>query len=489
MLIAPFFARGATQLAVAGFALDLAPSGTRRAVHRRVQIRFDRGTILLDPAASGVDPKQLPGVAWDPRVNEWRAPADAYAAILGRLSDERVRVADDIPDSRTDAAEWSLPDLRWYQQHALTAWLRARRRGVVSLPTGAGKTLVAVAAIAACQFATLVLVPTRVLLEQWADVLGAYMPAIGKLGDGHRRVAPITVSTYASAVQWGPRIGGQFGLVIVDEAHHVGAMCPADLFEMFVASSRLGLTATPPPPDQRADLDHHIGPVIYQLGVDDLVGDALAEYDIIGIPIQLTPDERTEYDTARNLFRRGYGAFQRAYPGSTWHGFVDAASRTDDGRMLLAAWRASRAVTAFPADKRKVLRGLLERHQGNRILVFTSDTRTAYAIAEDLLVHPITHEISRSERAAILGKFSRGEANVLVAAQVLDEGIDVPEADIAIIVGGTSSARRYIQRIGRVLRPLPGKRARVYELMVADTTEVQQVRRRREGLSGVGVWS
>lgn len=454
-----------------------------------MQIRFDRGTILLDPASSGVDPKQLPGVKWDPRVDQWRAPADSYAAIIGRLSDDRVRVTDDIPDSRTDAADWSLPDLRWYQEDALKAWLRASRRGVVSLPTGAGKTLMAIAAIAACQYATLILVPTRVLLEQWATVLGKYMPAIGKLGDGHRRVAPITVSTYASAVQWGPRIGAQFGLVIVDEAHHVGAMCPADLFEMFVATSRLGLTATPPAPEQRAALDHHIGPVIYQLGVDDLVGDALAEYDIIGIPITLTPDERKEYDTHRNRFRRGYAAFMHAYPGATWNGFVDKASRTDEGRLLLAAWRASRAVTAFPADKRKVLRELLHRHQGSRILVFTSDTRTAYTIAEDLLVHPITHEISRSERAAVLGKFSSGAANVLVAAQVLDEGIDVPEADVAIIVGGTSSARRYIQRIGRVLRPMPGKRARVYELMVAETTEVQQVRRRREGLAGVGVWS
>ncbi len=422
-------------------------------------------------------------------MNEWRAPAAAYTAILGRLSDERVRVADDIPDSRTDAAEWSLPDLRWYQQHALTAWLRAHRRGVVALPTGAGKTLVAVAAIAACQLATLVLVPTRVLLEQWAAVLEQYMPAIGRLGDGHRRVAPITVSTYASAVQWGPRIGGQFGLVIVDEAHHVGAMCPADLFEMFVASSRLGLTATPPPPDQRATLQLHVGPVIYQLGVDDLVGDALAQYDIFDIPIQLTAQERETYDDARDVFRRGYAAFQHAYPGATWTGFVDLASRTDEGRKLLAAWRTYRAVTAFPADKRRVLRELLDRHRGSRVLIFTSDTRTAYTVAEDFLVHPITHEITRSERAAILGKFSRGEANVLVAAQVLDEGIDVPEADVAIIVGGTASARRYIQRIGRVLRPLPGKRARVYELIVAGTTEVQQGRRRRGGLSSEGVWS
>ena len=112
-------------------------------------------------------------------------------------------------------------------------------------------------------------------------------------------------------------------------------------------------------------------------------------------------------------------------------------------------------------------------------MIFTSDNATAYAIARELLVVPITCDIGRTERAEMIEKFRSGECSVLVSAQVLDEGFDVPDAEVAIIVGGTSSQRRQAQRIGRVLRPRPGKRAHVYELAVAGTTEVRQVKDRR----------
>jgi superfamily II DNA or RNA helicase len=114
--------------------------------------------------------------------------------------------------------------------------------------------------------------------------------------------------------------------------------------------------------------------------------------------------------------------------------------------------------------------------------VFTADNATAYTIARELLIMPITCEIRRAERAHAIEGFRSGERPVLVSSQVLEEGFDVPDADVAIVVGGTSSARRHVQRIGRVLRPRDGKRARVYELAVMETTEVSYVQRRRLGL-------
>ncbi len=431
---------------------------------------------MLEAEAAGEDPGKFPGAAWDPETRAWRAPAELHHELVVRHPDEAGRFSDEIRTPML-AGSWELPALRWYQQEALARWGAADRRGVVALPTGSGKTLVALAAIAQLGVATLCLVPTRVLLDQWARALEAcWSFPIGRLGDGDHRVAPITVATYASAVGWAPRIGDRFGLVIVDEAHHVGAWCPSEVLEMLVAPARLGLTATPPPPG--GALADRIGPVVYTLGVDDLAGDALAHYEIIPVKVALDPGERLRYTRQRSEFASVYSKTARAHPRLGWREFVKQASRTTDGRRALESWRGYRALIAYPDGKRAALRELLARHAGQRTLVFTGDNATAYTIARELLVMPITHEIGRAERAQVLERFRNGEISVLVSSQVLDEGLDVPDADVAIVVGGSSSFRRHVQRIGRVLRPREGKRAIIYELEVAETKETDYVRRR-----------
>src|SRR5262249_4400073 len=168
-------------------------------------------------------------------------------------------------------------------------------------------------------------------------------------GDGEHRVAPITVSTYASAVVWAPRIGDRFGLVIVDEAHHVGAWCPHEVLEMLTAPARLGLTATPPL--HATMLERHLGPIVFSIGIDALVGDSLAEYALHTIPIILDASERARYRTLRGHFGAFYSQALRNEPGLPWRRFMQAAGRSERGRDALAAWRASRAVLAYPSGK------------------------------------------------------------------------------------------------------------------------------------------
>ncbi len=96
---------------------------------------------------------------------------------------------------------------------------------------------------------------------------------------------------------------------------------------------------------------------------------------------------------------------------------------------------------------------------------------------------PITCEIKRREREQALDAFRAGELKALVSARVLNEGIDVPDADVAIIVGGTFGQREHVQRVGRLLRPVPGKRAIVYELVTLATSEARQVLERRRALA------
>ena len=159
-------------------------------------------------------------------------------------------------------------------------------------------------------------------------------------------------------------------------------------------------------------------------------------------------------------------------------------ARVDLGGRSACAGRVARvpAPVRVSEGKQRALGDILARHEGERILVFTADNATAYAIARAFLVAPVTHEIGRNERADLLSRFRAGQVTVLVSSHVPDEGIDVPDADIAIIVGGPSSSRRHVQGIGRVLRPRGGKRALVYELVVEHTAETGYAARRRVGL-------
>ena len=162
-----------------------------------------------------------------------------------------------------------------------------------------------------------------------------------------------------------------------------------------------------------------------------------------------------------------------------------AASQYEDGRRALAAWHGYRALIAYPDGKREAVRRLLARHRDARTLVLTADDATAYAIARELLIAPITREIGRAERAQTLDRFRRGELSALVSPQVLDEGLDVPDADVAIVVGGSAAAREGAGRIGRMLRPRDGRRPAVYQLVVQDAHvhELDPAQRRRATLA------
>jgi len=449
-----------------------------------MRLSFDHGTLVLSEPPD-LDLGFAPGLMWDPRVALWRAPARFHAELVRALRAKRLPLKDEVrPSESARMAPWRDAPLRPYQKGALFAWALAERRGIVVLPTGAGKTRVAVAALAELGLPALVVVPTRALLAQWHAELSRVCPeAVGVWGDGERIHGTVTVATFESAYRLMPELGARFDVLVVDEVHHFGLGLRDELLEMSVAKHRLGLTATPPDAVALARLEGLVGPVVYELGVADLAGTYLADFDLIELRLPLDAEERRRYELDHRRFAAVFRAFVARNPGSTWQDFTSVAMQSVEGRAALAAWRRSRRLLGLTRKKLAAVHEILERHRSSKLLVFTADNDAAYAIARRELIMPITCEIRRKERARALSAFRDGSFRALVSSRVLNEGIDVPDADVAIIVGGTRGEREHVQRIGRLLRPGPGKRATVYELVSAGTREVAQSRDRRRGLA------
>jgi len=453
-----------------------------------VRLVFDRGTLLLTDLGDlpeGLDVGQLPGVLWDARVGAHRAPARLCYAILSELRRRGVRIAEPPCPDLAPPSEFRPAELRPYQEAALAAWRQAGRRGLVVLPTGSGKTRIALHAMAITRTPCLCLVPTRALLGQWTSALGQVWDGrIGQFGDGVRVLGSVTVATFAGAFRHMAMLGNKFGLLVVDEAHHFGQGARDETLEMSIAPLRLGLTATPPATGPAANrLAALIGPVVFRRTIGDLAGRYLAPLERITWHLSLDPDERREHDALWEVYRQARRAFEGNHLSGSWEDFLRQAARTDEGRRGLSAWRRARRILAFPRRKREALSLLLGRHRAQRTLVFVADNQTAYAVAREHLVTPLTCDIGRAERDEVLTRFRAGTLRALVSAQVLNEGLDVPDAEVGIVVAGSLGEREHVQRIGRLLRPGQGKRALVYELVVEQSSEMRQSERRWESFA------
>lgn len=441
-----------------------------------LSLEFDRGTILINGLTSTTAHSLHDLVKWDARTNSWRAPAAAYVHLLSRIRTMHGNPIDHVRQVQTPLAAWSAVGLRQYQESALLAWRAAAGRGIICLPTGAGKTRIALAAAQRSRKSTLCLVPTRVLLHQWIDsIREIYAGEIGVLGDGQHDIKAITVATFESAFRNGWTLGNRFDLLIVDEVHHFGDGERDEALEACSAPFRLGLSATLD--DGKLDrLEQLIGPKVFEQRISDLVGTALADFEVSCLHLPLTPAEKHSYKLDYEVFRKFFDVFKKENPGGQWEDFLRTGLKSITGRAAVAAHGRAKRSLALTETKLSMLCQLLNRHAHQRKLIFTTDSATAMTIARQLLIAPITAEIGQRERKSLIEAFRLGTIKTIVSCKVLNEGFDVPEAEIAIILGGSGSSREHIQRIGRVLRPKEGKKAHIYELLAAGTNEVMKSR-------------
>jgi superfamily II DNA or RNA helicase len=444
--------------------------------------RFEDGTIRLDgDVPDALDADALP-VRFDARSGVARAPAHAWDALRRALDDAGVDYENRVLDlPALDLA--TTYDLREYQAAALSAWRANDRRGVLELPTGSGKTVIAVVATAALSTPTLVVVPTVDLLTQWRRELETeFGVPVGQLGGGEQRLERLTVATYDSAYLRAGEVGDRFGLVVFDEVHHLGGEGYRDVARLLAAPARLGLTATFERPDgAHAVVADLVGPVVYDLAVDDLAGDHLADYDLRRVEVELGPEERAAYDEAQGTFvdyLRSSGLSLQS--GSDYQELVKRSGTDPRAREALLAKQEAREIMMNADAKVDALERVLARHPDDRLIVFTAHTDLVYRLSERFLIPAITGETGAAERRRTLDRFREGTYSRVVTANVLDEGVDVPDATVAVILSGSGSEREFTQRLGRVLRPkADGRSAVCYEVVSAETAEERVLERRR----------
>lgn len=453
---------------------------------RKVRLTYDKGTLILHPPPRGK--AWIDYATWDDRIEKFRIQALDYRYLLESLKNEDIELIDSAKEFYPLEINWKAEKKPYpHQQEALEAWKQADRQGVVVLPTAGGKTFLAQMAMASTPRTTLIVVPTLDLMHQWyAEIKASFQNIeVGLLGGGSRDKTPILIATYNSAAIHAKTLGNRYGLLIFDECHHL----PTDFFQVIaeesIAPYRLGLSATP----EREDGSHHylnrlIGKIVYRKSAQQLSGNTLAQHQVISLKVKLSQEEKIRYEKAikiRNNFLKQNNISLSSLQG--WQLFVQASARSNQGRQAMLAHREAKEISLATESKLRLLTELIEKHYPDKILIFTNDNSTVYHISQQYLIPAITHQTPVKERHEILKKYRQGDYKIIVASHVLNEGVDVPSAKIAIILSGTGSTREYIQRLGRVLRKgnQEEKLAILYEIVAEDTSEeITSARRKGE---------
>lgn len=362
---------------------------------------------------------------------ELRLPRGAIHTLrrLGGLDGVVVQCDDrrGLPGDRL--AEVLAPSLRPYQDRALHAMVNITQ-GTVVIPCGGGKTRIGVAAIARLRTPTIILVHTLDLAEQWRGQLRELLGIeAGLVGDGEETVAPITVAlVQALARREAPRLDallGQFGLLIVDEAHH----CPSTTFRAVVdrcaARYRFGLTATPEREDGLTPLlELFLGPAIATVTHEELVAAG-----VLKLP---------EVRVIETVF-----AF--AYEGADDYArMLDALVRDEQRNELIADHVAAEARAGHLG---LVLSGRIDH----------CELLCALIRERGVKAELLTGSVKKERRTALLAAARAGEVPVLVATTLADEGLDLPALSRVFLAYPGRARGRTLQRLGRLMRTHPDK--------------------------------
>jgi superfamily II DNA or RNA helicase len=478
---------------------------------QRTVLTYDNGSITIRGGIS-----HIPYASFDPRTNCLRAQALYYQNILNYLNQSEIEyddshVLDLIPspnitlDENNSGSNYVNSDnnansnppnpisLRDYQQKALDMWIKAGKRGCIVLPTGSGKTIIGVKAVEVINSASLVVVPTIDLMDQWTSVLSKYFSniKIGNLGGGLDDIQAITVCTYDSAYIRAPNIGNKFALIIFDEVHHLAAPGYRSIAEQFASPFRLGLTATIEREDNlHKDFPRLVGGgIVFEAHASDLAKNKhLSSFEIERRHVDMLPDEVEEYKRNIAIYQTSLMkmGLKMNYSDS-FRKLIMMSGRSTIARQAVLARNKAMDIALNSKSKIEELREILSENKGRKTIIFTQHNKLVYKISNQFLIPFITYKSTKAERQDALQGFKDGKYTALVTSKVLDEGVDVPDAEIGIILSGTGSSREFIQRLGRLLRPKPfsNGKAKLIEIVSSGTREMGTSAKRKRAFKKI----
>ncbi|GAB48281.1 DEAD/DEAH box helicase [Mobilicoccus pelagius] len=471
---------------------DVAPGADRRVV-------LEPSPAVDEPAGKGPSVESPPAPAPqisepEVEVDESRSPGrtagPAETPPPGSAPVAAFRAIASLPD----LPEIRMPDLYPWQLDALEAWHHDGKVGVVEAVTGAGKTRVGLAAMANALIdgrRVVVIAPTQGLVTQWAAQVVEHFPGVRLSTDASRSPGwHVLIDTVHTVAGHDPLWPDEAALLVADEAHRYGAPTFAQALRPSF-TQRLGLSATFERGDEGDDiLRPFFRDVCFRLGYERALADGLiARFRVAQVGVPLSPPERAEYDAASAGIRRAWYVIA-ADLGRPTAGLAEIvahashlAARNDrrlagPARTLLAAFSKRSDVLARAAAKVTALELLAPAvSTSGGTIVFTGATASALQAAETLeragCVSAAVHgEMDQGEREERLELLRTGQTRSISAPRLLDEGVDVPDADLGIILAASKSRRQMIQRLGRVVRRKPdGRSARLVVLYALGTSE------------------
>lgn len=384
-----------------------------------------------------------------------------------------------VPPPAYDMTSWHLPHpLRDFQEEAVKA-LGVEGRGTFHLPTGSGKTLIAAALVIELKVPMVVLVPTKALIDQkWLPELAECGIHAGVYFGEEKRPGFVTISTYQSLFR-NPDVIRSFPLIVFDEGDlTTGEFWKAVLEEAKQHPYAAVLTATLPVERERRSELLASFPVLVKRSPREMIEQGFfVPVAVVPWPISLGPEANRQYqDTDRKIrqLRRMLGTGNPTRIRRMMASNVPTKAHAAGAYLRLIQLRSS--ILALIPERTSALLAIAQAHPGERILAFGTRVEPlaeacAYLTASGIHCRIISGATSRDDRRFIFQHWGL-DVQVVASVDVLTRGIDVPEVGIAVLLGGGAGHRRLIQRVGRVVRPSPGKDvATCYVVYAQGTTE------------------